>query len=137
MFVASGSGPDMTLQRQLTFTTESESTWSLSVTVDVGVSVSLTAGVPEIGSATVTASVNIATATGNQARSMESKQDMVSASFTVPAGTTLAYYISGKNYRAEIPWTGDLITTYQDGTTETSKTSGVYKGSQVNYTVIS
>ena len=137
MCVASGSGPAMTLQRQLTFTTESESTWSLSVTVDVGVSVSLTAGVPAIGSATVIASVNIATTTGNQARSMESKQDMVSASFTVPAGTTLAYYISGKNYRAEIPWTGDLITTYQDGTTETSKTSGVYKGSQVNYTVIS
>jgi hypothetical protein len=127
----------MTVQRQLTYTTESESTWSLSVTVDVGVSVSVTAGVPDIASATVSASLNIATTTSYQSRKMESQQDSVSASFTVPAGTMLSYYVSGNNYRAEIPWTADLITTFMDGTKETSKTTGVYKGSQVHiYTVI-
>lgn len=129
--VAVSSGPDLVVQRQITYTTETESTWGLSVTVDVGVSVSFTAGVPDIASSTVTASVNIATTSSFEARKMESKQDTMSTTVSVPAGNVLSFYISGKNYRADIPWTGDLITTYKDGTTDTSKTSGVYKGSQV------
>lgn len=129
---AVSSGPDLEVQRQITYTTETESTWGLSVTVDVGVSVSFTAGVPMIADSTVSASVNIATTSSSEARKMESKQDTMSTTVSVPAGNVLSFYISGKNYRADIPWTGDLITTYQDGTTDTSKTSGVYKGSQIS-----
>ena len=99
-----------------------------SLEVGLTVTVTATAGVPATvqGSLSVSASFKAGFSYTAGSSSTKSKQDQVRAEIKVPAHSSIKATVVGTTVRIDVPYSADLVTTYDDGSTSTKKVSGVY-----------
>ncbi|XP_072050652.1 natterin-2-like [Amphiura filiformis] len=123
---------EQTTTRVLTFTTTQTTTMSSSYSLEMGLMVTVegTAGVPGVASVSTSVSASITTGFEYTAGSSEKKSisDSLEASIKVPPYSSVIALATGRILKIDVPYSADLVTTYEDGSTQTKQVTGVYTG---------
>ena len=91
-------------------------------------------GIPDVESVSETLSVSFSTTWGQETSHTDTKSDQLQGQAIIPPGFKTFFTFTGNNYVAQVPWSADVTTTYMDGSTSDSTTTGIYKGMRV-YTI--
>ena len=58
----------------------------------------------------------------------ETKDSAIDAAITVPGKSQILVTITGRRYKADVPYTATLRKTFEDGTQANAAITGVYRG---------
>ena len=94
----------------------------------MGVEVMVSGGLPLIGEAETTVSMETSFSTSTGSSESETQERSIQAKLACPPYSKCNVIITGDKYTAEIPYTANIKKTYFDGTSEIGKISGVYHG---------
>ncbi|XP_039659791.1 natterin-3-like [Perca fluviatilis] len=115
----------------LSKTTQREQRWDTSFSFTVGVKSTITAGIPEIMSASVEVSAETTLQYTKGTTHIESTTHTVSVEAEIPAKHSCRVSMVGYKYTADIPYTARLKRTYRNGKTTWMSISGTYKSVQM------
>ncbi|XP_056232502.1 natterin-3-like [Seriola aureovittata] len=115
----------------LSKTNQEEQRWDTSFSLTLGVKTSITAGVPEISSASIEFSVETTLQFTKGTTYIKSTTHTVSVQHEVPPNHSCGVSMVAYKYSADIPFTARLSRTYSNGETRWTSISGTYKGVQV------
>ncbi|XP_074495640.1 natterin-3-like [Sebastes fasciatus] len=111
--------------------TEEEQRWDTSFSITAGVTTSITAGIPDIASATVGFSVETTLQLSEGTTNKKSTTHSIAVECKVPPHHSCKVNMVGYKYGADIPYTARLKRTYRNGETKWTSITGTYKGVQV------
>jgi hypothetical protein len=113
--------------------TGSSSCWNIEGSMSFGVSVSVTAGVPEIATTTQGFQWSVSVTGGYESCKDSSTSITSNLNLNIPANSNCSVHITQWNSRIDsLPYTGDLVLTFLDGTTATMPTASSYSGAYIS-----
>nr|Q66S17.1 RecName: Full=Natterin-3; Flags: Precursor [Thalassophryne nattereri]AAU11824.1 natterin 3 precursor [Thalassophryne nattereri] len=110
---------------------QTEQSWDVTSTVTFGVESSITAGIPDIASATVSVSVETSLSVSLGSTTTKTTTHTVSVIVTVPPNHYCPVTMVATKYTADIPFTGKMTRTYRNGQKRTTSITGTYRAIQV------
>jgi len=121
--------------RTLSFTYSESVSVETTKSIEAGLSLTVHAGAsvgPVNAGYSVTASLN--TGFSTTSGEVESKQvtDSIQASASVPPGKSVELKVVGHSMKIDIPYTGTLVTTYNDGASKSETITGIFAGVETN-----
>ncbi|XP_074495919.1 natterin-3-like [Sebastes fasciatus] len=129
--VINKSDHPVTQTATLSEATVEEQRWDTSFSITAGVTTSITAGIPDIASATVGYSVETTLQFSKGTTHKKSTTHSVAVECTVPPHHSCKVNMVAHKYGADIPYTARLKRTYRNGETKWTSITGTYKGVQV------
>ncbi|XP_078106005.1 natterin-3-like [Sander vitreus] len=115
----------------LSKTTQKEQRWDTSFSFTVGVKSTITAGIPEIMSASIEVSAETTLQFTKGTTHTQSTTHSVSVETNIPPNHSCRVSMVGHKYEADIPYTARLKRTYRNGKTTWTSISGTYKSVQM------
>ncbi|XP_034023579.1 natterin-3-like isoform X1 [Thalassophryne amazonica] len=110
---------------------QTEQRWDVTSTITFGVESSVTAGIPDIASATISVSVETSLSVALGSTTSTTTTHSVAIEVTVPPNQYCPVTMVATKYRADIPFTGKLTRTYRNGEKRTTSITGNYRAVQV------
>ncbi|XP_072050653.1 uncharacterized protein [Amphiura filiformis] len=124
---------EQTTERELIFTTTQTTTMSTSLSLEIGLEVTVEGAGNILDYATVGGSFSTSITAGFEYTAGSSEEETISDSIeaktTVPPHSSVTALVIGHLLKIDVPYSADLVITYEDGTTQTEPNiTGVYVG---------
>jgi hypothetical protein len=114
--------------RTLTAGWEETFSWDVGLGLEIGTEFTVSAGIPDVAEFSTTTSITMSMSTTIGESVTKSFSDSRSATLVAEPHCQVTALIVSNDYTADVPYSGDMVTFFEDGTKETEHMFGVFKG---------